>query len=169
MHEIGRPSQRKKLPVRMERGAVQIERHGDEAILTPRDPDIAVTHLQIGPQIVGMSDEDILDLFNSTIAAREALAAERPYVATEVPPGRPQVRYYPEADQWVPRAGVLRCIVDTDDDDQTAIEIDGRQLSMEEFGALIATYVGWGMRIEFTPDDDIDRRPQLEVRDPEER
>jgi hypothetical protein len=33
---------------------------------------------------------------------------------------------------------------------------------------LLATYAGWGMRIEFTPDDAIERRPRLVVRDPEE-
>jgi hypothetical protein len=33
---------------------------------------------------------------------------------------------------------------------------------------LLVTYAGWGMRIEFTPDDETDRRPRLEVRDPEE-
>jgi hypothetical protein len=41
-------------------------------------------------------------------------------------------------------------------------------LSLQEFGTLLATYAGWGMRIEFTPDDATERRPQLVVRDPEE-
>jgi hypothetical protein len=159
---------RKKRPVRMELDAVRIERQGDAAILTPRDPDVAVTHLRLGPQVARMSDEEILACFNATIAAQDRLAAEHPWVATEVPPGRPQIRYHPQADQWVPRGGVVRCFIESDEDLQAIIMVDDQELSLEEFGKLLATYAGWGMRIEFTPDDATERRPRLVVRDPEE-
>ena len=46
----GRSTRRKKRPGRMELDAVRIERQGDAAILTPRDPDVAVTHFQLGKQ-----------------------------------------------------------------------------------------------------------------------
>jgi hypothetical protein len=46
------------------------------------------------------------------------------------------------------------------------IEIDDHELTLEEFGRLLTTYAGWGMRIEFTPEDEIHRRPALEVREP---
>jgi hypothetical protein len=165
----GRPSGgRKKRPVQMELGEVRIEREGDAAILTPRDPSVAVTHFPLGAQIARMSDEEILALFNATIAAQARLAAERQYVAIEVPPGRPQIRYFPEGDQWLPRGGVVRCIVEDGDNGQAVIYVDDRELSLEEFGTLLTTYAGWGMRIEFTPDDEVDRRPRLEVREPED-
>jgi hypothetical protein len=45
---------------------------------------------------------------------------------------------------------------------------DGRERPLEEFGKLLSTYEGWGMRIEFTPDDATERRPRLEVREPDE-
>ena len=161
-------SRRKKRPVSTTLDAVQIERQGGTAVLTPRDPGVAVTHFRLGPELSRMSDEEILACFNATIAARDRQAAEHPYVATEIPPGRPQIRYFPDADQWVPRGGVVRCVVESDEDGQAVIHVDGRELSLEEFGRLLTTYAGWGMRIEFTPEDAIDRRPRLEVRDPEE-
>jgi hypothetical protein len=165
-----RPSapQRKKRPGRMNLDAVQIERQGDTAVLTPHDPGVAVTHFRLGPQLAQMSDEEILACFNATIAARDRLAAERPYVATEVPPGRLQIRYFPDADQWVSRGGAVWCVVESDEEGQAIIHVDDRELSLAEFGRLLATYAGWGMRIEFTPEDATDRRPRLEVRDPEE-
>ena len=159
---------RKKRPVRMNLDEVQIERRGDATVLTPLDPGVAVTHFRLGPEVSRMSDEEILARFNATIAARDRLAAGHPYVATELPPGRPQIRYYPDADQWVPRGGVVRCIVESDEEGQAVIHVDGRELSLEEFGRLLTTYAGWGMRIEFTPEDAIERRPLLKVRDPEE-
>jgi hypothetical protein len=157
---------RKKRPGRMSLDAVEIERRGDTAVLRPHDPGVAVTHLRLGPQLARMSDDEILACFNAMIAAQERLAKDRPYVATEVPPGRPQIRYCPDLDQWVPRGGVVRCLVDSDEGGQAVISVDGRELSLAEFGRLIATYAGWGMRIEFTPEDATERRPRLEVRDP---
>jgi hypothetical protein len=168
-HSKDRPSsQRKRPPGLMDLDVVRIDRRGDEAILTPRDPGVAVTHFRLGPQLARMSDDEILACFIDTIVAREQMAAEHPWVATEVPPGRPQMRYCPEADQWVLRGGVVRCIVDTDEDGRAIIVVDDRELSLEEFGGLLTKYAGWGMRIEFTPDDETAQRPRLEVRDPEE-
>jgi hypothetical protein len=100
--------------------------------------------------------------------AQQRLAAEHPYVAVEVPPGRPQIRYFPNGDQWVPRGGVVRCVVEDDEQGQAVIFVDDQKLSLEEFGRLLTTYAGWGMRIEFTPEDETGQRPRLEVRDPEE-
>lgn len=159
---------RKKRPGRLNIDAVQIQRQGDTAILTPHDSGVAVTHFRLGPILSRMSDEAILATFNETIDARDRLAISHPYVATEVPPGLPQIRYFREADQWVPRGSVVRCLVESDEEGQAIIHIDDRQLSLVEFGRLLATYAGWGMRIEFTPEDATDRRPRLEVRDSEE-
>ena len=37
---------------------------------------------------------------------------------------------------------------------------------MEEFGRMLTTYAGWGMRIEFVSDDQLHSRSALEVREP---
>ena len=42
------------------------------------------------------------------------------------------------------------------------------ELSWQEFGRLICTYAGWGMRIEFVPENETHRRPTLEVREPQD-
>jgi hypothetical protein len=31
---------------------------------------------------------------------------------------------------------------------------------------MLSVYAGWGMRIEFIPEEDLHRRPRLEVREP---
>jgi len=46
--------------------------------------------------------------------------------------------------------------------------IDGHELTLEEFGQLIVTHAGWGMRIAFVPDDRTHINPTVEVREPEE-
>ena len=47
------------------------------------------------------------------------------------------------------------------------MEIDDQEFGIEEFARLLATYAGWGMRIEFVPEDEIHRRPALQVREPD--
>ncbi len=33
---------------------------------------------------------------------------------------------------------------------------------------MLATYAGWGMRICFVPNDEIDKEPEIEIREPED-
>jgi hypothetical protein len=73
--------------------------------------------LKIGPEITLRSDEAILELFNDTLRAQAQLAAEYKHVAVEVPLGSPQVKYFARGNQWCPRGGVLRCLIE---DDETA-------------------------------------------------
>ncbi len=62
---------------------------------------------------------------------------------------------------------MLRCLVEDDENGQLVVGIDDKELSLEEFGRMLTTYAGWGMRIEFVPDDQLHRRPALEVREPD--
>jgi hypothetical protein len=48
------------------------------------------------------------------------------------------------------------------------IEIDGREFILEEFGAMLTTYSGWGMRIVFVPDSELETTPVIVVREPED-
>ena len=147
---------------------VKIIREGEYAFIEYKEEGIPTTRLQIGPQIAGMSDEEILELHNETLRAQARRAAEYKHVAVEVPLGSAQIEYRALSDQWVPRGSVLRCLIYDDDEDfQLVVDIDGQKLKLKQFGKLLTTYAGWGMRIEFVPEEEVHRRPILEVREPE--
>jgi hypothetical protein len=113
----------------------------------------------------------IADRYNDTLRSQAELARNFKYVAVEPPLGSPQITYHASADQWTHRGGVLRCLIEdgAEGGREPVITIDDKELSWAEFGTMLCTYAGWGMRIEFTPDDAIHRRPTLEVREPEKK
>ena len=114
-----------------------------------------------------MSDAAILDLFNSVIDAQGQMAAEYDNRVIEIPLGRPQIKYVADADQWVPRGQVLRCLIEDDENGELLVQIDDQELRLQEFGRLLRTYAGWGMRITFVPDDRLTEEPEVEVREPD--
>ncbi len=148
---------------------VQISRDGEAAIIAFVDSTISTTHLTLGPEVATMTDREILDRFNEVIMAQQKMAAEYDHVAVEVPPGSPQIRYIKRADQWVARGGVLRCIIEDGEHGEAVIHIDEQELSLEQFGTLLRSYAGWGMRIVFVPEDEVDETPQIEIREPQDR
>jgi hypothetical protein len=148
---------------------VTIRREGDEAIIDFRDPKIATTHFRLGPSLHRLSDQQILNRFNRVVAAEQKAADSRRHVAVEIPPGHPQICYFAEADQWIPRGGVLRCVVDdSGPDGEAVIHIDDQALSLSAFGRLLCTYAGWGMRIVFVPDEELADPPRVGIGEPEE-
>ncbi len=147
---------------------VRITRDGGTAIIEPAASSIATSRFHIGPQIHEMSDQDILDKFNASIDIREKLRDCLDYVAIEIPPGRPQIEFVPGSGQWVPRGDVLRCRILDDEEGRISIFIDDQELSLEEFGRMLLTYNGWGMRITFVEEEDIYEEPDIEVREPHE-
>lgn len=146
---------------------VKITREGEVAVVEYREPDVPTTRLQIGPEITSMTDAEIVELFNDTLRAMAQLAAQHPHAVVEVPLGSPQIEYHAQAEQWTPRGTVLRCLINDDEDGHAVVEIDNQELGMEEFSRLLRTYAGWGMRIEFVAEDEIHRRPTLQVREPD--
>jgi hypothetical protein len=52
------------------------------------------------------------------------------------------------------------------EDGRLIVKIDEQELRITQFTKLLSTYEGWGMRIEFVPEDEVHRRPRLEVREP---
>ena len=116
-----------------------------------------------------MTDQQILDVHNDCLQAQRQLAAEYEHIAIEIPLGMPQVEYFAPGDQWCPRGDVLRCVVEDDETGEPVICIDEQELSLKEFGQLLRTYAGWGMRILFVPDDEIDKEPQVVIREPDGR
>ena len=147
---------------------VRISRKGDAAIISFVDATIATAHLTLGPEVTEMTDQEILDRFNEVILAQQRMADEYDHVAVEVPPGSPQIRYFVESNQWVPRGGVLRCIIEDNGEGEAVIYIDNEELSLKQFGRLLTTYAGWGMRIVFVPDDETTVSPKVEVREPQD-
>ena len=163
---------RKKRPRIARLDQVKISRDGEEAIIEFLDPAVTTTHLTIGPQVQRMTDEEILRLFNQVIAAQIRNRDELDeYVAVEVPVGSPQVERHPgTVNEWSPRGGVLRCVIEDgggEDGSLPVIYVDDREFSWDDFGRMLCTYAGWGMRVVFVPDDELDRTPKIVVREPE--
>jgi hypothetical protein len=161
---------RKRRPPVASLDEVRITRDGDEAIIEYADERFWTTHLKLGPAVQHMTDQEILDRWNECVLAREQVAAEYEHIAVEIPPGKPQIEWFEKGCQWTPRGDVLRCVIDDGGPDgDPVIHIDDHELSWEEFGRLLTTHAGWGMRIVFVPDDELHETPRVEVREPEER
>lgn len=149
---------------------VRITRTDIETVIAFADPQISTTHLQIGPEVQQMSDEEILSLFNDGVEAREEFARSYEYVAVQVPAGRPQVEYSETCDEWTPRGDVLRCVIDDGGrDGEPTFHVDDQQLSLRDLGRMLVTYAGWGMRIVFVPDHELHETSCIEVREPDEK
>ena len=145
---------------------VIISRDGEYGIIEYVEINVSPTHLKIGPEIQGMTDKEILDCHNRILQTQQQMALEYEHVAVEIPEGRPQIKYFAPGDQWTPRGDVLRCVIeDSGADGEAVIHIDDRELSLADFGRLLTTYAGWGMRIIFVPDDRIYEEPEIEIRE----
>lgn len=167
-----RKANRPKPPYLASLDEVTITRDGRTAIVAYVEENVSTCHYMIGPKIRDLSDEDILDLHNQSIRGRGEIASEhRNKPLVEIPLGKPQIEYCKDSDQWVPRGDVLRCVVgeDTEQDCRLpAVEIDDKELTWEEFGRMLVTHAGWGMRITFVDRDELHRVPKIEVREPDE-
>ena len=58
-----------------------------------------------------MSDREIIELHNGCLRNDAKLAAASKHAIFEVPLGSAQIEYFTRCDQWVPRGGVLRCLI----------------------------------------------------------
>ncbi len=144
---------------------VTITRKGSEAIIAYKEPAIPTTHLEFGENLRGVSDEEILASFNESLKDEANGVADYRHIAVETPLGSPQIRVNPKTNKACVHGNVLRCIVTEGDAGQVLLQIDERKLDMKEFGRLLESFLGWGVRMEFVPKNAIDRRPELQVRD----
>jgi hypothetical protein len=147
---------------------VTVTRDGDSALIQYVEKGIPGTNLTIGPRIHQMTDEEIVEMHNECLREQTRLAASYRHVAIETPLGSPQIQYEERSNQWCPRGAVLRCQIMDDENGELVVGIDDQELTLEAFGRMLTTYAGWGMRIEFVPDDAVHRRPAHEVRKPTE-
>lgn len=148
---------------------VTITRGRTWAVIAFRDTSVGTTNLELGADVHAMTDAEILEAYNQTVRAMEALAAAYEHIAVEIPVGRPQLRFHARSAQWVSRGEVLRCYIDdSGPDGEPEIEIDEHRLSLDEFGQLLTTWAGWGMRLVFVPDDELHLLPRIETREPDD-
>jgi hypothetical protein len=148
---------------------VIISRKGEYADIEFLEPGISGMNLKLGPKVKTMTDRQILNAFNKTVRAMEEMRREYVHRPVEIPAGKPQIRYFTAGDQWVPRGDVLRCVIeDGGPDGEATIWIDDRELSLREFGRMLTAHAGWGMRIVFVPDDEIENVHPIEIREPDE-
>ena len=170
-----KPSTRKKRPIPAVVDQVHITRDGNDAVIEYADPSVAVTNFRLGAsRLAEMTDEDVLVAWNECLENMEAHRRASEHVVTEIPVGKPQVKFFARGDQWVPRGHALRCEILSDAGiepalDEPFVSIDDRDFTLAEFTKMVGTFGGWGMRIEFVPDDELHIRPKLKVREPPRR
>lgn len=147
---------------------VSITREGDTAIIEYKKENVSIVNFKIGDKINQMSDQDILDLHNDGIQACLELAKNYKYIAVEIPPGKPQIKYFERGGYFTARGDVLRCHIDSKDS-STSILIDDKEFTMQEFGRLLSMYDGWGMRLVMVPEDETHVMPPIEIKDPDDK
>lgn len=146
---------------------VTIRRDGDSAVIAYHEPDIATTHLTIGPEIEGMTLEEIVEIHNDCLRAQAASAVVNARPLIEVPLGKRQIQeHLGFHTPWSPRGDILRCQITAGEDDLPAVIIDDLEFSWEEFGQLWRSRMGWGLRIAIVEEDELHEQPEIVVEDP---
>ena len=145
---------------------VRVTREGETAVIEYADPSVGVVNLQVGPSLAAMTDAQVLDLFNEMLEAQAETAAGVDPTLTEIPPGLPQIEYSERSDQWVPRGHILRCHIEDDEEGRPIIHVDDVELDLEAFGRMLLTFCGFGMRIAFVDEEDVNEEPEIVVREP---
>jgi hypothetical protein len=149
------------------RHEVNITRTGETAIIEFHDGVTPTTNLTIGKDVSSMTDAEILDCYNQCVRVQQEMAASYAHVAVEIPEGQPQIEYHKTSESWTPRGDVLRCEVGDNECFEPVVTIDGQDFSWEEFGRMVVSYAGWGMRVIFVPDNELSKSPIIEVREPD--
>ncbi len=160
---------RKKRPRPASPDQVRISREGETAVIEYADPSVSVVNLQVGPSLAEMTDPEVLELFNDMLEAQAKIAASFDPTLTEIPPGCPQIEYREGSDQWVPRGHVLRCHIEDDEEGRPVIHVDDNELDLKAFGRMLLTFCGFGMRIAFVDEEDVNNEPEIVVREPEDK
>jgi hypothetical protein len=151
------------------RDEVKISRSGDTAIFEYADEAMGGgLNLEVGPKLKNMTDDEILKLHNDVALSIQERRQEYHHVAVEIPVGKPQIEYSEQFNQWNMRGDVLRCYLEDAVDQETGesepvVEVDGTLLTWREFGKMLTTFSGWGMRLVIVPDDELHETPDIQV------
>lgn len=89
--------------------------------------------IHIGAEAQSMSEAEIVALHNEWISGILDLRREYVHTVVKIPDSRPQISHSKASNQWVPRADVLRCLIESDSTHQRqpVIQIDDKTLSLE--------------------------------------
>jgi hypothetical protein len=146
---------------------VKICREADHAIFSYADETMGGWNIKIGPKVQSMNDQELLEYHNNLALDMEAHRRDYKHVAVEIPIGKPQIEFNKRCQQWNMRGDVLRCYIeDTRADDggfEPVVEVDDKKLSWKEFGKLLTTHAGWGMRLIIVPDDELHEVPNIQM------
>lgn len=98
------------------------------------------------------------------------MAKNYEYIAVEVPHGKPQINYFKEGGYWTARGDVLRCHIGCEEGNpgMATVLIDDKEFTMQQFGRLLSSYEGWGMRLAIVPEDETHVMPLIEIKDPDD-
>ncbi len=147
---------------------VTITRGQGAAVIEFLESGIAPTQLQIGPRVRSMTDLEILECFNASLRDEQGAVDDSNFVVLEIPPGHRQLEFFAAGQQWVPRGAVVRCVVDdSGPGGEAVVYVDDVELSLDDFGKMLATFSGWGMRVCFVPQERLNEPPAIEVGEPE--
>lgn len=119
--------------------------------------------IEVGKDTANMTNQELLDIHNHI--ARKMIESSENYehIAFETPEGKPQINYEEDCCQWAVNGEVIRCCVGWDAGEGPAIEIDDKTLTWQEFGKMLSSWEGWGMRITFVPDDQLTKIPTVVI------
>ena len=118
--------------------------------------------IEVGEDTTNMTDLELLEIHNHIARKMIESAENYEHIAFEIPEGKPQIRYEKSSCQWVANGEVVRCCVGWDEKSEgPAIEIDDKILTWQEFGRMVSTWEGWGMRITCVPDDELTKIPTV--------
>lgn len=147
---------------------VRVTREDGTAILEYAEPGVSTVHFQIGAGLGSMTDEDVIALHIGTLEAMEDLRLESDLPALEMPVGVPQIEWFERGYQWSARGHVLRCLIDSGDDEGPSVIIDDKELTWAQFGRVVSSFAGWGLRAIFVDHDSLHEEPRIEVGEPDE-
>ncbi|MBI2519774.1 MAG: hypothetical protein HYV97_05135 [Bdellovibrio sp.] len=148
---------------------VKISRDGVSAIFTYADETMGGgMNLKIGPEVASLNDDELLEHHNNVVRSIQETRDRYEHIAVEIPLGKPQIEFDKQCGQWSMRGDVLRASISDlrhpeTDVSEPIIEVDGKELSWQEFGRMLTTFSGWGMRLTIVPDDELHIMPNVRI------
>lgn len=148
---------------------VKISREGKSVVFTYADDQLTGRRLRVGSELGEMTDVEILELHNDVTRTIQERKQSYDHVAVEIPVGQSQIEYSEQIKQWNMSGDVLRCYLEDTTNKETGarepiVEIDDKTLSWQEFGKMLSTFAGWGMRLVIVPDDELHEIPDIQVK-----
>ena len=92
-----------KHPYQVRLGEVRFVRNGETLQVHYPEAEIPIYNIHIGPELAGMSEQELVDAWNERLRQMTQHAADYKHVAIEVPMGSPQIELCQHSGEWTPR------------------------------------------------------------------